>query len=151
MLFDNQAEKDDLERTLKAAVALIDAMMPGVAHIPIQDYEALNRVPLNLGKWRNHANGAPVATRPLPIGERKITLMETLGGFTLADLFDPTNPPSAGVYIAKPTPEGFEALPAGAIEHVGGHLVLFTHDDTVSLLVGQKLGEHLAKFIKAAP
>jgi hypothetical protein len=36
--------------TLAGAAKLIDAMMPGVRHIALQDYAALNEVPLAIAK-----------------------------------------------------------------------------------------------------
>lgn len=38
----------DLLSAAKAALKLIDAMMPGVRHIALQDYAALNETPLAL-------------------------------------------------------------------------------------------------------
>lgn len=38
----------DLLEAAKAALKLIDAMMPGVRHIALQDYMALNETPLAL-------------------------------------------------------------------------------------------------------
>ena len=43
-------ERDKLIRALNGAINLIDAMTPGVPHIALQDYAALNEVPIELKK-----------------------------------------------------------------------------------------------------
>ena len=40
--------RSEYDSTLRKCLALIDALMPGVKHIALQDYEALNLVPLEV-------------------------------------------------------------------------------------------------------
>jgi hypothetical protein len=48
MRFDSEKEKADTLAVIEAARALINALMPGVRHIALQDYAALNLTPIRL-------------------------------------------------------------------------------------------------------